>query len=112
MSGKADYKPVKGLEKRTHVIGPPGGPLFYTCLKEEVPGLITKEFLQYFKMWRYFNMGFGLPYNKQLVEQDPFLINILLEMEQMYRVYFSPEKVVKDYMEGMIKIFKVGFGLK
>lgn len=88
MEGKSDYKPMKGMDERMHVVGPGDNPI-YICKKKEIPLLFNDNFWKIFEIWQYFNLGFGLPGKKTWDEQDPNLMKCLLQLESHYNQHFS-----------------------
>ena len=65
-----------------------------------------------YEVWSFFHEGFGLPDGLNWNQIDPDLSKTVLQMERFYNNNFSYNKVITDYLEGIIEHLKVGFNMK
>lgn len=89
-----------GMGDADHVIGPIEDPLL-VCKKKDVCKLFTAEFDYLYQIWLMFNLGFGLPHGKSWDELDPDMMNILRDMQVIYKNNFSFENYQSRMMDVM-----------
>lgn len=59
--------------------------------KKDMASLMTEEAYFYIDLWQKYNMGFGLPFKGHWLDADEALVSLIIQMENHYRVNFSPE---------------------
>lgn len=111
MQGKADYKPIPGMEDRLYFIGDVENPI-YACKRKEVQELFTDEFYLSYNLWNYFH-------NKVLPEDfnswgeiNPDIMTNILEMENYFNARFSTGNVIIKYLDAIFRVLKMMGGFK
>jgi hypothetical protein len=82
-----------------YIVGEGSDPI-YICKRGEIPELFTPEFSAIFRLWKLLHYKIGLPHGP---ETDPFIVDLLCNMEAHYSRYFSHEAVIVKYMEVLLK---------
>jgi hypothetical protein len=96
-TGKADYEPSPGYERKLHAIGPKLAPV-WVGEAWRVPRLLSNTFWYAFRAWRRFNLGLWTP------DPDSWLADVVLAFEEHYRAHYSEERHIIDQLDAVIQL--------
>jgi len=97
LTGKADYRPSPGYERKLHAIGPKLAPV-WTGEAWRVPTLLTQTFWYAFRVWRRFRVGVDKP------DPESWLADVVMVFEEHYRAHYSDERRIQQQLDNVLQL--------